>query len=483
MASRKDDIPRLDLDSPRIIAAMKVTGIEFSEIAEAKSSEVDDEGAQDSLRSRTPLMERKRRQLLREVEDTAAALDESVVDAILSPSPVEAQSARSLAEHEKRKIDDRRQRAKAEMQRELQREIEKKQAYESSQREKMDSKKRTKEKNDDKDAILAKRYEEVARRHDKQEEMLNRLKKDANEQRKETVRKLEEGNQRVGKQAEERKQAWATLSEDRSRKMAELVQRNMDHKRVETENQMKRAAASLAKQREREERMQKQASEALQTKRSKFADRMTAVSKTMNDQQAERERQFKENTERLERARQAGRDLHAELSERVRSTREKETEKWMNNREQQKKDNRAHVQKLRAEINDGHQKSVEVREKFLQETVYHYAKTKGCMEEIVQQNKARLSRSGECQREQTLAKIRLTKDKLESRVDQRREVSKYRTDAIRDELVGRTQLSEVKYELMNDASNKRINQLLKEIGMPLLSNEHAKEEGDDDKKQ
>lgn len=487
MSSRvptKDVVSGLDFGSPRIIAAMKVTGIEASEIMEPSTIEDNPNSARDDDASqrRMELMERKRRQLLRELDDAAAMLDETVVDAILAPSPSAASDARVLLASEKQKIDSKRERARSEMQKELQREIGRKKAYESSQRGREDLKKRTKEANDVKAEDVQKRWEEVERRHNKQEESLARTMKEDIAKRKETLKMLDESEKRVTKQADERRQACIKEAEERRKKMAEIAQKSLDIQQALEDDILRKAAIAAEKQTQRQERLEKAAHEALQSKRSKFADKMGQVSDTLKDQQMEREKTFKEHQERLERARQASRDHQADVSDRARTNREKEHEKWNSNRERAKKDNNDKVKKLRAELDDSHQKSIDVKEKWLEETVYKQLKTKGCMDEIVQQNKARIARSEECAREQTLAKIRHTKEKISSQEEQRNEAMKYRTAALRDEMVERTQLNEVK-TVMRDASTKRINQLLKEMGMPILPTEGVKEEGEHDKQQ
>merc|ERR1719305_473655 len=240
-------------------------------------------------------MERKRRQLIRELEDTAAALDETIVEAILSPTAADdliEKDAHDTLNEEKRKIDVRRERVNREIQKEVEREMERNKAHDSDKKGREDWRRRLKEKNDEKAEELARRYDEIRRRTDKQEESLNKI------------------------------------SKERRSKIAEIVQKSMDiQKGVEDEN-IRKFEIMRQKQSEREERMQKAAEEALYQKRSKFADKMTVVSKKMQDKQDQRERTYEENLKRLEQARQAGKMLQEEVAERVRTAREKEMDKW-----------------------------------------------------------------------------------------------------------------------------------------------------------
>jgi len=478
-------MPKVDMDSPRIIAAMKVTGIEPSDITEFK--EVDTLVAQneESQARRVELMQRKRRQLLKELDDTAAALDESLVEAILSPSAVEAEmrlDAHASLDVEKRKIDSKRERAKMDMLKELEKEMGTKTAFESTKKGKETWRQRLVEINKDKQEKLSARAETISVRGEKQGEALRKTRREDWNQKKDLMKKITDTNDRVTKQAEQRRLEWDATSEERSKKIAEIVQKSMDIQKGDEEDKLKKFQTTLTKQREREDRMMRVAEEALTTKRAKCAEKMDVVTEVLQGQQKERERVFMENSEKLERARKAGKDYQAEMSEKTRTAREKEMEKWLINREARRKETRERMTKIKSEITDSHTKSVEVREKYLEDTVYKQAQMKGLMEELVDQNKARISRSDDCAREQTLAKIRHTKDKIDTHVEQKRKVVKYRADALRDEMVGRNQLHDLK-KVMQTASTKRINELLKDLDMPLLPVEPVKEEGEDDKKQ
>jgi len=465
---------------------MKVTGIERAEIIEIPMPEADPNvpRGENQLR-RFELMERKRRQLIRELEDTAAALDETIVEAILSPTAADdliEKDAHDTLNEEKRKIDVRRERVNREIQKEVEREMERNKAHDSDKKGREDWRRRLKEKNDEKAEELARRYDEIRRRTDKQEETLNKLSKEEWNKRKETMRKINETNERVTRQWEEKKQAWQNLSEERRRKIAEIVQKSMDiQKGVEDEN-IRKFEIMRQKQSEREERMQKAAEEALHQKRSKFADKMTVVSKKMQDKQDQRERTYEENLKRLEQARQAGKLHQEEVAERVRTAREKEMDKWQANRESRRKETQEKMKKLKAELSDSHAKSLEVQQRHLEETVYRKADLNRSFHDLVEQNKARIGRAEESAREQTLAKIRHTKDKRSTQLSAQMQVINYRNNAIREELIGRTHLNQLKLT-MQDASTKRVNQLLKEFEMPPLLSEAAKEEGEEDKKQ
>lgn len=490
MASpRKDEMPKLDMDSPRVVAAMKVTGIDAADLVEVKLPELSPNGRkEEGLQRRAELMDRKRRQLLRELDDTAAALDDSLVEAILSPSAIEASmavSANELLQAEKAKIDQRRERAKGEIQKELEREMERKQAFESTQKSREDWRKRVKERHEGRAEDVAKR-EDARRRHDaNMDEKFKTATKLERDRRRELQKKLLETEERVAKHVELRQQQLASEQEERRKKLSDIAQRNFEHRQADEDEKCRRIEESLQRERERDERRQRAQEEAwaqAEQKRSKFSDKMSVVNERLQEEHQKREDTYRENAEKLERFRQAGKDHRAEIAERARTAREKELTKWQANKEVRRKEYRERMTKTRAEISEGHARSVEVRERHLEDSVYKKAELRGYLQELVEQNKARISRSDACAKEQTLAKIRHTKDKIENHLDQRRQIMVHRTNARKDEMVGKARVHVLK-TTMRDASTKRINQILKELDMPLLPTETAKEEGDEANKQ
>jgi len=481
-----DGLPKVDVDSPRIIAAMKVTGIGVMDITEPVLADAADiDNRTDGEQRRAELMERKRKHLLQELDNAAKALDDTLVEAILSPKSVDAalaQDAKSLLDQEKQKIDASRDRCKSDMQKELEREMGRKFAYEGTQKGREEWRKRAKEKHDEKAQHLAELADINSKRLEKAAEAMRKVKKDEWDEKKETMKKIGLTNDRVVKQAEERREVWAALGEERSKKMAEIAQKSLDIQRVDEEESYRKARERATKQAEREERMTAAAKEALDVKRAKDADKMGSVNDLMIKQQGERETMFKANTERLNSARASAAERQAEIAERCRATRAKEMEKWQVNRAAGRKEHREKCDEIRKEISDSFEKSITVREKYVEETVYAKAEMKGCMSELVGQNKARLARAGECTREQILAKVRHTKDKMSARDSDAKAVADYRTNAVRDEMRTKTQMHELK-TLIQDASPKRVNQLLKELDLPLLAAQGVKEETEEEEKQ
>merc|ERR1740123_1576648 len=138
-----DNVPKLDFTHARVIAAMKVTGIQESDLVGSppplrvaatarlaiSDKAGDDKSGANTARSDTlarskDFWERKQRQLIREVEATADALDESDVENILSPTHIDGDKLHESHMVQKSAVDTMRDRNVSQLQREAKREIE-----------------------------------------------------------------------------------------------------------------------------------------------------------------------------------------------------------------------------------------------------------------------------------------------------------------------------------------------------------------------
>mmetsp|Transcript_79310 Transcript_79310/g.137514 ORF Transcript_79310/g.137514 Transcript_79310/m.137514 type:complete len:496 (-) Transcript_79310:114-1601(-) len=473
---------RLDLESPRITAAMKVLGIDEKDL---QATKVPEEAAKDSPRAevmlrKQELMDRKRRQLIREIEMTADALDEDALEAILSPTSMESAEEvdlKELLDLEKKKIDSKRERVKLDLQKEISREMESKQLHEANQKSRDEWKKRLEEKQKGTKEEIMKRQDEKIKRDQKMDDKLKSVAKAEWQKRREMMKKLNETNERVSKQIADRKQMWADVQEERRKKMGEIAQKNLDFRMADEEEKLRKHERNAQREREREARLERLEEEAHQKKednRSKFSEKMQIVNDRLRQETQKKEKSFQENQEKWKVVHQQGATLREEASQKVRTARDKDFNKWQSNRNTQRRNYVERMKEMKQEVQAADQRSKETRANHLEESVYKKAEMRSYLAEVVEQNKARITRSDEYEREQMLAKIRATKNKIETHCETKKQIVNYRTNALRDEMQGRAQLQVLK-SVVRDASTKRINQILKEFDMPLMSIEPAKE--------
>jgi hypothetical protein len=188
-----DDATKLDLETPRMLAAMKVTGIHPSDLEEPPPLSSKDAQNEAALR-RLDLMDRKRRQLIRQLEETAKSLDDTLVEYFLSPATAEA--AHIAAEQhefllrEKGNIDKKRERVKAEIMKELKAEMERKQAHENRKKAQEEFTKAMHQKHVEHVEEMTKKSNDRAAHFQKIEERGRGISKEEMDKRKDTKKKF-----------------------------------------------------------------------------------------------------------------------------------------------------------------------------------------------------------------------------------------------------------------------------------------------------
>jgi len=360
--------------------------------------------------------------------------------------------------------------------------MDRKQAHENRKKAREDFTKAMSQKHVEHVEEVTKKSNDRAAHVQKIEERGRGISKEEMDKRKDTKKKFMSDEERVAKQVQDRKQMWADVQEERRKKIADIALKNVENQRMQEEESIRRWETGLMKEMEREERMRKTFEEKLQQKREQHSDKMANVSDTQQKNEENRWNTFSENMKKLSEARQRGIEQLNGVQERAKTHREKELQKWNTKRMERKNSYKAKLNKWKAEITDGHLKSVEVREKHLEDHVYKKAEMKGYLQELVQKNQNRIARAEECTREQTLARIRNTNDKMEQHMRQKKQVMAYRANALKEEMISKTQLMEIK-AVMRDCPTKRINQLLSSLDMPLLPTESPKEGEEDTNKQ
>merc|ERR1712217_891890 len=88
---------------------------------------------------------------------------------------------------------------------------------------------------------------------------------------------------------------------------------------------------------------------------------------------------------------------------------------------------------------------------------------------LVDQNRARISRSEDCAREQMLAKIQATNAKSESLLEQKKRLLDYNTCVHKEGMIGRMRLEELKNHLRPGRSTRKANTVLEELGLPPMA--------------
>eukprot|EP00747_Dinoflagellata_sp_TGD_P193060 gnl/TRDRNA2_/TRDRNA2_58743_c0_seq1.p1 gnl/TRDRNA2_/TRDRNA2_58743_c0~~gnl/TRDRNA2_/TRDRNA2_58743_c0_seq1.p1 ORF type:complete len:509 (+),score=168.54 gnl/TRDRNA2_/TRDRNA2_58743_c0_seq1:88-1614(+) len=491
-AFRDSTAAKLDLDNPRILAAMKVTGVTEKDL-EYRPMGPDDgkkgavaERAESKRMMLLDMQERKRQALIREVETTASALNDADIEQLLSPRLFEraemADEVRELYDKEKASIDKYREKVKLMMQNEASKAMEQKQTYEHGNKSNEEYKKRLKEKHDEKMEEVAKKKEEVMKKTQKIAEAQVAHAKAEFEKRKEIMTKMKSDAERVGKKKDDDRSMWNGIAEDRRRKMADIATRNMENLQAD---QQRRVEEHQDRERELEMRMQAVAERReaqVSDKRTHMDNKMREVSNLQVQQAQDRENAWKETSRKLTAAREQAVVNKKELVEQVKTKKQVFLDKYTTNRQNLRQQRREFVNKLKAEVNESTARVAQVREQHHAGTLGRAIDQREVMKSIVAENKARLERSQDCVREQTLAKIQATREKADTLISQREELSAYRIFAQKEYMIGRAQLEELKLA-MRDSSLGKANNILKELDIAPIEKRVVKEGEEGEQKQ
>mmetsp|Transcript_51007 Transcript_51007/g.110678 ORF Transcript_51007/g.110678 Transcript_51007/m.110678 type:complete len:496 (-) Transcript_51007:154-1641(-) len=492
MASpRKDDGKnslggKLDLD-PRMAAAMKVTGIRETHI-EAKPAPAEDLSGTSRERActRHEFFERKRKKLLQELEMTADNLSDDDILTILSPKAREEVAAtaelEALFAEEKDKVDKQKERMKAELQRELALEMEKKQALEADQRRTEEARRRAAEVEREKAEEFVRKQEERLKQEAKREEILKKAAAIEHQKRRDTAKMLAESTARATKLANEKVRERQQALEDRRRKIVDIAERNLQLQEALEEGLISKHNECLRKEMEQAGRVQQSnmaQAEKMQEKKGGFAEKMAYVQETQSQQAQERVKSRQQSIEKMNTARMHYKKHLEEVAEKTRQNREKEVAKFEANRQARRRERVEWLKEWKSRMAESNAKSVEVREKYMEDTVGKSMDTRAVFQDLFRENRERIEKSEECAREQTLAKIQAVQSKIDSKREQKQQLLEYRTSTLKEVMVGKAKLNELRV-IIREKSSKKVNPILKQFDLPLLPSGASKdgEEGE-----
>lgn len=213
--------------------------------------------------------------------------------------------------------------------------------------------------------------------------------------------------------------------------------------------------------------------------RAKFQVKMAAVKKFEEEAVSKKETSFLGNVEKLDTARNLSSKHWEELADNTKQRRTKQEEKYFKNRDSERQAFRQKIKDIRAKTkNDA---PLENKAKHLQETTEKRAASRQIMHDLVDSNRARINRSAECSREQTLTKIQMTKARLDNILQQREHIVTQRMTMLRESMVEKARLEKV-MQTMRDASPRKVNRVLQDLGMQAAFATEAKE-GDESQQQ
>jgi len=469
----------LNLDDPRMIAALKVTGMKASDI-EIEPAPL--EGACEKDLRRYEVMERKRFNLLQDLREAAESLDIRDIDALISgPGRVDASA---VFMSEKARIDRQRERARFELQRKAALEVERQQVTIRSAR---DWETMTKRLAVEKEEKAKKEAELMEAKRLKVENNMKAAKEKQSEERRRILSKLKDQDDRVSKNLE-------ALQLERDARSGAVQERAEVAARRLQEHEEKIEEAAWQKHHDNTNRTQ--ALEGWMDRRqndwmdrrsnhqANFSDRLQKLDETQQAEHQKRESAADKNLKRLHKAREHAKDNWLAVAENTKAKRTQRLEKWTLNKQAKNMERFKRAQQIKSDNEASDIRSRQLVTEYREATIGRYTAVREIYNELVQDNKERIDRSGDNTREHRIGRINHQKACFESVEDQKKEASTYRVNAFRERVVGQTQVEELHYLLnlsmrsetpsrkggrspTNLAVKDRVNAILTDLGVPI----------------
>lgn len=479
-----------DLRGKRSSRAMPLSARSPSGQPSARAEDKDgSQTARAEIAARTKeLWEKKRSQLLHDLEQTADALEDEEVEAVLSPSKAGDIELASKAEELKERIEKMRRRQVAQLQRDAKRKLARSIAQEADQKKREELEVLLQDRAHQKNEKLTLNREKSAAQHAKAREKVVLGLKELVDKRRTIMKTLQKQGDHVSKMLEERFSGESEQQQEIQSRMAKIAEQTMTKEKTNYEKNLKRVEEYHVRQEEVQQRLMKQREDfgnRLTDRRKKFSGKLNEAL----DQQAQKEHlheeQFLDKAAKLEAAK-AAQDLRAkEVMDKIAEQRDKQLTRYVANVEKNRIERRTELKKWRSKTKEGQQKAVACREHYHEELVFSKSANRFMLQELVDANKVRLARAQDSSREQTLAKVERDRARTDAADELKRRIDSRRIDLIKESMDSRAKVEELNGldPSAGETNTRRINEILTQLGLePWSPPKKAKEEEDGQQK-
>jgi len=434
---------KLDLDSPEVRAAMAVLGIEKHELTETprRASPL----SPTAEKRRQELLEKKRQDLLAKIQEKVKMHGKGTTkdigrDQTLMPARGTLETPR-MSTPQGGALDDRvrilREQKKSELQKVLTAEQQRiKQIADVAAKKEEEDKRLEKlyaDRQKEAEDLAKKLAVKAAHAHDN----LAKDNKRRREAAKLTTEKLQANTEKCEQHHKEFVESWSDISKERHQKFETVLHRR--HQLV-TAAQQEMARSYKAKESRTIERLdakRERERENAIAGDSKYKEKLETVATTLKTEQEKREKVFKESAEAVAEARGKVVAKHEEKSQALKSA----LAKRFGKKEEVMKHVRQDVYEKKKNIMQKVSKNnAEWKEQSLNEDVQRRAEQREVMDELVSQNKQRVEKANEYQREMLLARIKENQARVDDINGQRQTFLSRRTAVMKEYMIERHNL-------------------------------------------
>lgn len=494
----KMDLP-VDLASPRVQAAMCIMGATVSNLTPRPLGDLKKEGMTESQQQLAKLRHEKneirRKRLIQEIDETANALQEADVDALLmkdmpSPSQLSAPQPKdfdklltpsmknlfdAMVEKQKEDVEETKKRSRSAIQRMLHEKI----GFDGPggkmerihQREE-DKKKVLHDLRKEQKAQLIASVEARKKKHEKNAERLAEQQKAERIRMKELSTKLKETcdvayekakHTRMGDEGkrQENRERMERINESKQRFQQELHEKRVERyeKQLMEENNLQESMLE-EKHRKMTERQDQWG--------AKFTKKMTAVQVKQLEDEQKRESDYKESQDKLQSARGRAEDLQKEKLDQLAKNKQTRWNKLGTNQAAAKEAYKATVKEYKQRAIKGVETANTYREAHRDDAKQKLIDTRDMMTGMVQETKARIQRADEYARKQTIARVQSNAARVQALMEQKEFLHRQRVANQKECMIERCHMKTT-IDNIKDTQPKKVNQILKNLDLPLIS--------------
>lgn len=509
--SRMDQIP-VDLSSPRVQAAMRITGATVQNLTPRPLGDLKKEGMTESqaqlAKVRHEKNEDRRKRLLQEIQETANALQEADVDALLSPTTIAPTSQVTLSpqskefdklltpsmkdlfdkmlDKQKDDMEETKKRSRSEIQRMLGEKIGASERKEHGDKKAEDERKVLADFKKEQKVTLAATVEARKKKHEKNAERLAEMEKAERKRMRELSTKLKETCDVAFEKAKQTRMGDEGKRQENRERMERInaskhrFQEELHGQRVEKYERQIMNEEILKDRRIEEKHMhmlQKQDEWG-----AKFTKKMNSVQMKQIEDEQKRETNYKESSEKHESARDRAEELQKEKLQALAAEKTKRWNKLGTNQVANKEAYKLQVKEFRRKTTAGVDAALTYRDSVRGGAVQKLQDSREMVTSMVEETKARIKRADEYARKQTIARVQSNAARVQALMEQKDYLHKQRAANQKDCLIEKSHMKTT-IECIKDPQPKKVNQLLKAMDLPLIpTGEHKEgEEGQEAK--
>lgn len=492
----------INFSDPRVVAAMKVLGITAENLRPKEPNITDDvklpgspdsAARQDMARMRFEKNEALRQRWLKEVKEAAAAINEADVDGLVGvgagaslPSQFTVQHFENMShdrmEKQREKLEEQRKRNKSEIQRALEEKLTNEQKAEMAQKRQEDQRKRFLELQKEQKVQNLQKADKRKDRTNKNRENLKQIAQSAREKMRELDTKLKTTCKAAWEKAQSTRVGDEQKRKERRDHMDKIFEARDREDDAQHNKRVEAYMAQMDKEQLCEQRLEEKKDERIQrayAARARFADKIKMLHEEQEEEDLKRHNKgFKDLTDKIDTHKARAEELMKAKVTALTDARTNRYTKVQNHKEERKEEEKQQTKDARRRLRDAVDKGSIARSRVQNETKYKVSEYQDINNELVLTNKERLRLAEDHRREQAISRLHANTARTRVYQDERSLLNQQRKAIQKENMIEKASLG-IALTGIRDTSPKKVNELLKNLDLPLLKMEESKEEAEE----